>query len=172
MQPNWWACSKCDGVFFAGFDLGVCPAGGEHPKTGPRDWQYEFAGDGEIQGQTGWRCCPKCQGLFFAGNNMGVCPTHSDDGSANYIQVGIGRRQGPGKQTGSGAASANVSSFNQPLILARPEDSTTTAAAITSFRRQLLAVANRNGVGATNASAFFTPAKHSVGAPRRGSRCK
>ena len=76
------------GYFSPASTSASCPAGGEHAKTGPRDWQYEFAGDGEIQGQTGWRCCPQCQGLFFAGNNMGVCPTHSDDGSANYILSG------------------------------------------------------------------------------------
>jgi hypothetical protein len=82
-QSDWRWCNKCQGLFFAGANLGVCPAGGTHNASGSGDYALNTGGSG----QSNWRWCSQCQGLFFAGNNLGVCPLHSHDdvGSGNYV---------------------------------------------------------------------------------------
>jgi hypothetical protein len=79
-QSNWELCSKCEGLFFAGDDAGVCPAGGAHSKVGSSGYVCSDVGSG----QADWKHCSKCQGLFYSKISLGVCPTHSDTGSSNY----------------------------------------------------------------------------------------
>jgi hypothetical protein len=81
-QSNWQFCKKCEGLFFAGNNLGVCPAGGTHDDSASGG--YVLSDDLVSGGQSDWLLCSQCQGLFFAGNNLGVCPTHSDTGSRDY----------------------------------------------------------------------------------------
>ncbi len=89
-QDNWRWCNKCQGLFFAGNNLGSCPAGGTHSHpNNSGSWNYQLIHNHAIaHGQDNWRWCNKCQGLFFAGNNnLGRCPaggTHSNSGSWNY----------------------------------------------------------------------------------------
>jgi hypothetical protein len=92
-QTNWRWCHKCQGMYFAGNNAGICPApplGGTHDHTGSGN--YNLVHDsGNFAGQSNWRWCHKCQGLYFAGNNAGRCPapppggTHDHTGSGNYI---------------------------------------------------------------------------------------
>jgi hypothetical protein len=86
-QSDWRWCNKCQGLFFEGHNLGVCPTGGTHNDGGSGDYVLSNIGD-PSGGQPNWRWCNKCQGLFFAGNNLGVCPTggtHDDSGSSDYV---------------------------------------------------------------------------------------
>jgi RNA polymerase subunit RPABC4/transcription elongation factor Spt4 len=83
IQGNWRGCTKCQGLFYGGIGLSVCPVGGQHDLTGSLDYFLTNTGPG----QDGWRHCTKCQGLFFSGNGAGVCPArggHDSTGSANY----------------------------------------------------------------------------------------
>jgi hypothetical protein len=82
-QSDWRWCNKCQGLFFAGNNLGLCPAGGTHNDSGSGNYALNTSGSG----QSNWRWCRQCQGLFFAGNNLGACPSHShnDVGSGNYV---------------------------------------------------------------------------------------
>ncbi len=88
-QNNWRWCHKCQGMYFAGHNAGVCPAGGTHDHTGSGN--YRISHDLTVPyGQTNWRWCHKCQGMYFAGNSAGVCPagaTHDHTGSGNYNLV-------------------------------------------------------------------------------------
>jgi hypothetical protein len=80
-QINWQWCKKCEGLFFAGNSLGVCPAGGNHDDSGSGGYALSDSG----AGQSDWKWCNQCQGLFFVGNDLGVCPTHSDTASGKYV---------------------------------------------------------------------------------------
>ena len=81
-QSNWRWCNKCQTLFYAGNNLGVCPAGGTHNDSGSDNYELPDSGSG----QPNWRWCNQCQTLFYAGNNLGVCPhTHNDSGSENYV---------------------------------------------------------------------------------------
>ena len=42
-QNNWRYCNKCQGLFFAGVNMGVCPTGDSHDLTGSGD--YALVGD-------------------------------------------------------------------------------------------------------------------------------
>ena len=88
-QNNWRWCHKCQGMYFAGNNAGVCPAGGTHDHTGSGN--YRISHDLVVPyGQTNWQWCHKCQGMYFAGNNAGHCPaggTHDHTGSGNYNLV-------------------------------------------------------------------------------------
>lgn len=88
-QNNWRWCHKCQGMYFAGHNAGVCPAGGKHDHTGSGN--YRISHDLTVPyGQTNWRWCHKCQGMYFAGNSAGVCAagaTHDHTGSGNYNLV-------------------------------------------------------------------------------------
>jgi hypothetical protein len=89
-QGNWQFCLKCDGLFYAGNSLGVCPAGGTHDPSESSGYALTDSPPGESD----WRFCSKCQGLFFAGNNnLGVCPTHSDADSGTYFLPQSGNGQ-------------------------------------------------------------------------------
>ncbi len=79
-QIDWQYCKKCEGLFFAGNNQSVCPAGGSHDDSASGGYVLSDLGGG----QPGWSWCGQCQGLFFTGNNSGVCPAHSDAGSLNY----------------------------------------------------------------------------------------
>jgi hypothetical protein len=89
-QSDWRWCDKCQGLFFAGNNQGVCPAGGAHNDTGSSNYTLATSAPGQYDAncQPGWSWCDRCQGLFFAGNDtFGVCPaggTHDDAGSNNY----------------------------------------------------------------------------------------
>lgn len=84
-QDNWRWCEKCQGLFFAGIGLGVCPAGGAHVKTGSGN--YALMHDSKLgYGQGSWRWCKACQGLFHAGP-PGKCPAgggHDKSASGEY----------------------------------------------------------------------------------------
>ncbi len=86
MQNNWRWCSKCQGLFFAGSNRGVCPAGGTHTLSGSGNYSLAI-NQVDGAGQHNWRWCKKCQGLFFAGNSSGACPqggSHDQSGSGDY----------------------------------------------------------------------------------------
>jgi CubicO group peptidase (beta-lactamase class C family) len=88
-QANWRWCKKCQGLFFAGHNLGACPAGGTHVTAGSGD--YHLINNSTFAyGQANWRWCKKCQALFFAGNSLGTCPSgggHDKSGSGDYTLV-------------------------------------------------------------------------------------
>jgi hypothetical protein len=95
-QSDWRWCNKCQGLFFAGNNLGVCPAGGTHNDSGSGDYTLDFSSISGGGYQSEWSWCNKCQDLFFAGNNLGVCAaggTHSDSGSADYVLLTSGAGQ-------------------------------------------------------------------------------
>lgn len=74
-QTDWRWCKKCQGLFFSGVSLGVCPAGGSHDPSGSINYKLTIV-DGNEGDQRGWRWCKKCQGLFFSLNpTSGYCPT-------------------------------------------------------------------------------------------------
>jgi hypothetical protein len=77
-QANWHWCNKCQGLFFAGNSLGVCPAyAGAHALTGPGSYElWSLTGEvPDFEGSYGFHWCQKCQGLFFDDSGSpGVCP--------------------------------------------------------------------------------------------------
>ncbi len=88
VQNGWASCSKCQGMYFAGFPdfKGVCPAGGQHEHTNSFTYAMPHDLPPTANVQSEWRSCPRCQGLFF-GPLQGTCPkggAHSADGSFNY----------------------------------------------------------------------------------------
>jgi hypothetical protein len=42
-QENWFWCGKCQGLFFAGNNVSVCPAGGQHQNPGGDGYVLQFA---------------------------------------------------------------------------------------------------------------------------------
>jgi CubicO group peptidase (beta-lactamase class C family) len=88
-QDNWRWCNKCQGLFFAGNNLGSCPAGSTHVKSGSGN--YTLMQNSKLAyGQANWRWCNKCQGLFFGTGQPGKCPQgglHDQSTSGNYSLV-------------------------------------------------------------------------------------
>src|SRR5262245_44066764 len=41
-ETNWRWCNRCKGLFWAGFNDGICPAGGAHNKTGSGNYSVAF----------------------------------------------------------------------------------------------------------------------------------
>jgi hypothetical protein len=86
-QNNWKWCSKCQGLAYAGFGAGPCPAKGVHDHSGSGD--YGLLHDtSDFKGQHHWRWCNKCQGLTFAGAGPGNCPAggfHDLSRSFDYL---------------------------------------------------------------------------------------
>jgi hypothetical protein len=73
-QSNWRWCHKCQGLYFAGNNAGVCPAGGTHDHTGSGN--YRISQNMVVPyGQTKWHWCHKCQGMYFAGITLLVAPS-------------------------------------------------------------------------------------------------
>ena len=35
-------CNRCNGLFFAGFNAGICPVGGGHNKSGSGNYSVAF----------------------------------------------------------------------------------------------------------------------------------
>jgi Matrixin/Putative peptidoglycan binding domain len=86
-QRNWRYCAKCQGLFWAGSGDSVCPAGGEHSKTGSGNYSLRHNAPLIMQWQSNWRYCSKCKGLWWAGSGSSVCPDggqHTKTGSGNY----------------------------------------------------------------------------------------
>ena len=109
-QDKWRWCSKCQGLAYAGFGLGRCPAGGMHNHSG--SWNYTLMHDTssmpldgterkmdrlissgmrhglestENKGQRDWRWCSKCQGLAYAGNAAkGPCPAGGEHNQKSW----------------------------------------------------------------------------------------
>jgi hypothetical protein len=72
-QNNWRWCNKCQGLAYAGFGAGVCPAGAGHDHAGSGDYSL-ISGLPGFVGQNNWKWCQKCQGLAYAGLGAGACP--------------------------------------------------------------------------------------------------
>ena len=86
-QRNWRWCNKCQGLFFATNNKGVCPAGGE-PSGMEASGDYSLINNkSDAPGQHNWRWCNKCQGLFFATNNKGVCPTREEAITWRLVEI-------------------------------------------------------------------------------------
>jgi hypothetical protein len=89
-ENNWYYCSKCAGMYFAGGagSSGFCPLGGQHTKLdGVGDYRLLTASP-SIPTVSGWRICNKCMALFHGPTqNLSNCPrggTHNGAGSADY----------------------------------------------------------------------------------------
>lgn len=92
-QNNWWQCTKCQAIAFAGNPTkGKCWDGSPHD-IGVAGMKYALSIDEPtFPGQENWRWCNKCESVFWAGpgnvvNNWGSCfagGTHDATGSANY----------------------------------------------------------------------------------------
>jgi hypothetical protein len=84
-QNNWRWCGKCQGLNYAGFTAGPCPAGGVHDYSS--SWNYSVAlNQTGFSGQANWRWCKKCQGMNFGGG-VGPCPAggnHDNSASGDY----------------------------------------------------------------------------------------
>ena len=68
-------------MFYAGDDLGVCPAGGSHDDS--TSGSYVLSNSGV--GQNNWKHCNQCEGLFYSAGRLGVCPAHSASESGLYF---------------------------------------------------------------------------------------
>src|SRR5262249_43102376 len=93
-QNNWRWCSRCQGLAFAGYSAGACPAGGGHDFSRSVDYTL-IMGTTTFAGQNQWRCCRNCHGLVYAGSSSrGVCPgpsrSHDTSGSADYTLFEFG----------------------------------------------------------------------------------
>jgi hypothetical protein len=92
-QQNWRWCSKCQGMSYAGFGSGVCPAGGGHNHSISLNYGLFHNGASNSVYQWGWRWCTKCQALFFGLQQAeSVCPvsdTHDAGGISYTYSVGI-----------------------------------------------------------------------------------
>jgi hypothetical protein len=106
VQDLWAWCYKCQGLWYANWNSGRCPALREpwpdyHLNTGSGN--YTLVIDGGT-GQQGWRWCRLCMGLWFAYNGTaGHCPGnrpgggHVLDGSGDYrldVHAGVGEQAG------------------------------------------------------------------------------
>ncbi len=80
-QGNWQYCKKCEGLFFAGNNPGVCPAGGTHDDSLSGGYLLSQS----APGQSGWTFCQQCQGLFYAGASPSVCPVHTTSGAPYFV---------------------------------------------------------------------------------------
>ena len=87
-QNNWFYCTKCSNLYFAGIN-GVCAAGGTHDhekSSGSYTLNY---GNSPCKGQSDWYWCNQCSCLFFGLANA-KCITggnHKTDSksSSSYI---------------------------------------------------------------------------------------
>ena len=81
-QSNWRFCMKCNAMFYAGYQGGVCSAGGTHTAQGILfNLPYGFPASGNAQDN--WRFCVKCNVMFFDGYSGGKCAaggTHTAQG--------------------------------------------------------------------------------------------
>src|SRR5215469_7122103 len=92
-QSGWSFCEKCKELFYGNEQSSsVCPAGGNHDKTGSSD--YVAATDivgGGITIQQNWHFCEKCKALFYGPEqSSSVCAAggnHDGSGSSNYWMV-------------------------------------------------------------------------------------
>ena len=96
-QNNWRWCGKCQGLAYAGFGPGPCPATGVHDHSGSGD--YGLLHDtSDFKGQNSWRWCNKCQGLAFAGAGTGNCPAGGvHDLSRSYDYLLLNHNTFPGQ---------------------------------------------------------------------------
>jgi len=87
-QADWRACSKCQGMFFDGFQgKGVCPKGDGHDSSGSFAYMMIFNSKPSSHVQVGWAACPNCQGMHFG---AGRCPAggqHVQTNSFGYAQL-------------------------------------------------------------------------------------
>ena len=155
-QTDWQHCSKCAGLFFAGVDAGICPAGGNHSVSAGSNYGLSFSGVGAGSGQPDWKWCNQCQGLFYAGSSLGVCPSHShnDAGAANMSSA----HRGVASLDGNGAKSAKISITVTHLVFARPEAAMTTPAAATMMSQPRWVLGKPVGGRARSARVYSTRA--------------
>jgi hypothetical protein len=86
LQRGWAWCTKCQGLHYMNFSVGVCPAGGGHSILNSREYSLLYNTPDAVN-QPNWAWCTKCQGLHYTGFNVGVCPAgggHSAANSYNY----------------------------------------------------------------------------------------
>jgi hypothetical protein len=92
-QNKWRWCNRCQGLAYAGFGPGPCPAGGLHLQTSSLDYSL-ILNSSSVPGQNNWRWCRKCQGLAFAGSPApGLCTAggrHDHTGSGDYTLPNFG----------------------------------------------------------------------------------
>ena len=78
-QAGWKYCTQCQGLFYGGNNLGVCPVPQGHILT-PGTENYVLLQTGSAQAgsteQPGWNWCNKCQGLFYPGQGV-WCPSRA-----------------------------------------------------------------------------------------------
>ena len=86
-QTNWRWCSKCQGLFFGGYqgNQGLCAAGGAHAGNSSSSYDYlvnynvgprlpdEARPPFELF-QSGWRFCQRCLSMAYGANGPGWCP--------------------------------------------------------------------------------------------------
>jgi hypothetical protein len=94
-QKNWRRCNKCQGLFYAGHNNGVCPNSRDgHDGSDSKNYSLHY-NEPDAEGQHEWRYCKKCQGLYYAGGrpkvhvgDVHVCPAggvHDGSRSGDYI---------------------------------------------------------------------------------------
>jgi hypothetical protein len=98
-QEGWRWCGNCLSLFFSGFNMGICAAGGSHGY--PTSYSYFLfcnnGANGEaLANQPGWAWCAQCQVLFY-GPHTGYtrCPAdgnvHGPNSTHNYQPFVIAR---------------------------------------------------------------------------------
>jgi hypothetical protein len=95
LQPSWNWCSKCQGLFYAGFspNAGICPASGGHNfGAGFYTLSYNVtAFQTAAQQEPGWSWCNRCYGLFYAPNQLvSSCPAGGQhDNSVSFASYSL-----------------------------------------------------------------------------------
>jgi hypothetical protein len=91
-QSNWRFCMKCNAMFYAGYQGGVCSGGGTHTAQGLLfNLPYGVAASGNAQDN--WRFCLKCNVMFFNGYSGGKCAaggTHQAQGLLFVLPHNVG----------------------------------------------------------------------------------
>ena len=84
-QNEWRFCTKCNSLFYNGYDAkGACAAGGSHTAMG-YDFMLPYDLAPTAYAQDGWRFCTGCQAMFYDGSpDQAPCPAGGNHAAAGF----------------------------------------------------------------------------------------
>jgi len=84
-QNEWRFCTKCNSLFYNGYDAkGACAAGGSHTAMG-YDFMLPYDVAPTASAQDGWRFCTGCQAMFYDGSpDQAPCPAGGNHAAAGF----------------------------------------------------------------------------------------
>ena len=104
-QNDWYYCTVCQSLFFAGHGDGQCPVGGGHTGGGEYALTTGQPAGAPPEGQSGWKWCSKCQALCYEPGTSAypsICPLDKGQHECPYppyFLTEIGSATAPGIAT-------------------------------------------------------------------------